>query len=58
MKKRGCLKLSVVVLAVFLASLFVISQAGLAQEKYDATYGTTGPSITVATGSPGSLGLL
>lgn len=58
MKKRRYLKASVLSLAILLACLFVISQVGLAQEKYDATYGTAGPSITVATGSPGALGLL
>jgi len=58
MKKNRWLKASIVILAIFLASLFVFPQVGLAQKKYDAPYGTAGPSITVATGSPGALGLL
>jgi tungstate transport system substrate-binding protein len=58
MKTKKWSRASILILTISMVNLLAYSPAGLAQEKYDATYGTAGPSITVATGSPGSLGLL
>ena len=51
MKKR----LTLLVALVLLLSVFQIAQA---QEKYDGEYGTGPNRFTLATGSPGELGLL
>jgi tungstate transport system substrate-binding protein len=58
MEKRRCLKVSVLSLAILLASLFVISQVGFAEEKCTALYGYSEQRFSLATGSPGELGLL
>jgi tungstate transport system substrate-binding protein len=52
--KRRCGLLAVFALVLALSTLLLCSK----REGYDATYGKTGPSITVATGGPGTLGLL
>jgi tungstate transport system substrate-binding protein len=58
MKKSRYIKTSVWLLTIFLASLFVMPQVGLTEEKCTELYGDSDQRFSLATGSPGELGLL
>ena len=55
--RKNLIKFVVLFLVLLLSVCHVYAGKSDAQ-KYNAVYGTAGPSITVATGSPGALGLL
>ena len=57
MVKRGSMSFAALLL-ITVVFLSTIQAAGPTTQTYDATYGTADLTITVATGSPGALGLL
>ena len=56
MKRKSII--SIMLVAVFVLSVLSVQAAGTDQQKYNAVYGTGDQAITLATGSPGALGLL
>ena len=56
MKRKSII--SIMLVAVFVLSVLSVQAAGTDKQKYNAVYGTGDQAITVATGSPGALGLL
>jgi tungstate transport system substrate-binding protein len=56
--KRRCALLAVFSMILAMSTTWFLPGRSSGREGYDATYGKTGPAITVATGSPGALGLL
>ena len=55
--KKNLIKFVVLFLVLFLSVCHVYAGKSYAH-KYNAVYGTDGPAMTLATGSPGALGLL
>ena len=56
MKRKSII--SIMLVAVFVLSVLSVQAAGTDKQNYNAVYGTGDQAITVATGSPGALGLL
>jgi tungstate transport system substrate-binding protein len=56
MKRKSII--SIMMVTVFVLSVLSVQAAGTDKQKYNAVYGSGDQGITVATGSPGILGLL
>ena len=56
MKRKSII--SIMFAIVFVLSVLSLQATGMEKQKYNAIYGTGDSAITVATGSPGALGLL
>ena len=56
MKRKSII--SIMLAIVFVVSVLSLHATGMDKQKYNAIYGTGDSAITVATGSPGALGLL
>ena len=56
MKRKSII--SIMLAIVFVVSVLSLHATGIDKQKYNAIYGTGDSAITVATGSPGALGLL
>jgi len=56
MKRKSTI--SIMLVAILVLSILSLQAVGAEKQKYSAVYGTGDQSITLATGSPGALGLL